>query len=158
MTDTNGSSGSPGPSSDPFSAFWANMMAAMPAGGAAPAVAPNQDETSQRMQQAFFDSWSQSCDEIMRSEAFLAGMKQSMDASLAFRQQVNQFLSKAMEESPMASRSDLESIMLAVRGMEKSVLGRVDTLAQRMEAIETRLMKMEPTPPTSKKQSKGKPS
>ena len=75
----------------------------------------------------------------MRSEAFLSGMKQSMDASLTFKEQLNSFVSKAFEGSPMSTKTDTDSILETLRGIEERVLSRLDDLYQRVGALESRM-------------------
>jgi hypothetical protein len=129
-------SSNPNPS-DPFMRFWSEMMSNMAGAGAAPAATgPMPEETMRQMRQAFFDAWSRSCEEYMRSEAFLSMMKDSMDGALAFRKQMNDFLNKALNEGQMPTRTDMETIKFAVRRMEDRVLDRVEDLSRRVAALE----------------------
>jgi hypothetical protein len=89
-----------------------------------------------QVRQAFFDAWAEHCDEFMRSEMFLDAMKRSMDSALAFKQQMNEFLTRTLHENQAPARSDTDSIMLVLRSFEERVLQRIDDLGQRVTNLE----------------------
>ena len=126
-------------SADPFTMFWSDWMAKMTGMGAPAASAPMQEQVMKQMRQAFFDAWAQHCDEFMRSEMFLDAMKRSMDSSLAFRQQLNEFFTRTLHEGQAPARSDTDSIMLVLRSFEERVLNRIDDLAERVTDLEAHL-------------------
>jgi len=139
-----------GASPDPFTKFWSDMMAQMSGAagssgaGASPsgpfgAFGPSQEEVARQMRQAFFDSWARYAEDYMRSDAFLDAMKKSMDQALAFKQQINEFLTKSLRESQMPTQDDTDSILLAVRRLEERVLDRLAALTRRVDAMESRL-------------------
>jgi hypothetical protein len=88
-----------------------------------------------QMRQAFFDAWAQYCDEFMRSDAYLQAMKKAMDGALAFKQQVNDFLTKALHESQVPARSDTDSILLVLRSLEERMLARMDEITRRVDSL-----------------------
>lgn len=120
---------------DPFTKFWSDIMAGM--GGAAPQGSAQEDMLLQ-MRRTFFDAWAHQCEEFMRSDAFLAMMKQSMETALAFREKTNEFLNKTLNDAQMPSREDTDSIQIAIRTLQEQVLDRLDALSQRVEALEAR--------------------
>lgn len=132
MDEKNKSGGSP---MDPFTQYWTDMMAKMSQAGMQ-AQAATQEEMGKQMRQAFFDAWAKACEDMMRSDVFLDAMKKSMEGALQFKQQMNEFLRKAMGDSPLPSRDDTESIILAVRRLEGRVLDRLEELSERVEALE----------------------
>lgn len=141
------------PSTDPFTGFWLDLMTRM-AGAARPQPAtPSQDETFRQMRQAFFDAWAQYCDEFMRSPAYLEAMKKSMDGALAFKQQVNEYLTKVLHEHQIPARSDTDSILLVLRSLEERVLARIDELHRRVDDLNSRVQKSsaEPVAPSPAK-------
>ena len=140
---------------DPFTKFWTDMMSKMGSSGVTPPFGVSQEEVSRQMRQACFDAWAKYCEDFMRSEAFLDAMKKSMDGALAFRQQVNDFLKKAVGDSPLASSDDTETIVLAVRSLEERVLDRIEALSRRVEALERRPADQPPTPRNASSKSKG---
>jgi len=126
-----------GATGDPFSRFWVDLMSKMSGTPFAPTPAQMQDDTMKRMRQAFFDAWAKHCDEFLRSDAFLDVLKKSMDSALAFKQELNEFMTKALHEKQMPARSDTDSILLVLRSMEDRVLERIDRLSDRVDALET---------------------
>ena len=127
-----------GGSTEAFTKFWTDMFSRMtpPGGVGMPFAPPSPEETAKQMRQAMFDSWAKHCEDFMRSDVFLDSMKKSMDGALAFRQKLNDFLTKILQESQIPARSDTEAILLAVRRMEEKVLDRMESLTQRVEALE----------------------
>ncbi len=119
---------------DPFTRFWTDMMAKAAAGGTA--SAGTSPEAAQQMRKVFFDALAEHADQFMRSEQFLAAMKQSMDNALAFRQQLNQFFTKGLQFAQMPTRSDADHVALLVRGMEDRVMDKLEELSSRIERME----------------------
>jgi hypothetical protein len=102
---------------DAFTSFWSEVFGKMSGSGMGSAFGPTQEETNR----------------VMRGM-----MKKSMDNAVAFRQQLNELLSKTLEHSQIPTRGDTDSILLAVRHFEQRVLDRLDALAQRVEELERR--------------------
>ena len=113
-----------------------DLMSRMSGAGLGSAPSSAREDAVKRMRRAFFDAWADHCDEFMRSEVFLDAMKKSMDGALAFKQQVNEFLTRSLHENQMPARSDTDSIMLVLRSMEERVLERIDQLSGRVERLE----------------------
>lgn len=140
-------SGSSQQPADAFTKLWTDMMSrmtsaaasAMPGMGASavPPPAPS-DEFLKQMRQSFFDAWARSCDEFMRSDQFLDMMKRSMDSALAFRKQMNEFLTRALSDGQMPSRQDTDALMDVLRSFQERVLDQLQSLSQRVEALERR--------------------
>jgi hypothetical protein len=89
-----------------------------------------------QMRRAFFDAMSQQADQYMRSDAFMASMKQSMDNALAWQQMVNQFLQKGVSAAQMPTRADSEHIVRLVRGMEERLIGKLESMEARVRRLE----------------------
>jgi len=116
---------------DPFTRFWSDMMSQMPgmgATGVGATRASGSDEAAKQMQRMFFDAMAKYCDDFLRSEQFLTAMKQMMDRSIAFKQQVDQFLTKAMHGMQAPARADMEDITGVLRSVEERVLSRLEKL------------------------------
>ncbi|MBI1825392.1 MAG: hypothetical protein HY287_05515 [Planctomycetes bacterium] len=120
---------------DPFSKFWIDMMSKM-SSGTASAQQPARAESVEKMRRAFFDAWAHHCDEFMRSDQFLESMKKTMDGALAFKQQVNEFLTRTLHETQMPARSDTDSIMLVLRSLEERLFEKIDGLSNRVGNLE----------------------
>lgn len=127
-----------GGGSDPFTKFWSEMTNKMGSSGFGMPFDGSNEAAMKAMRQAFFDSWSHHCEEFMRSPMFLDAMKQSMDSALTFREQVNSFLNKALQESQVPTRRDTDSILQVLRGLEERVLDQLQSLSKRVDAMETR--------------------
>lgn len=120
---------------DPFTTFWTDLMGQMATVGfTPPAMRP--DMTDQ-MRKAFFSVLSNHAEEFMRSEQFLAAMKQSMDNALAFKQQMNQFFQQNLRGFNMPSSADADHVALLVRGMEDRVMEKLDDLDIRLGKLES---------------------
>src|SRR5215471_3049260 len=98
-------------------------------------------EIGRQIRSSIFQALAKSWDEFMRSPQFLEGMKQWMDQAVAFRKLSNDFMAKVRNEMQMPSRDDIDSVMLAVRHMEKRLLDRIDHLAERLGALNGHLAK-----------------
>ena len=93
---SNGTSGQ-GPT-DPFTKAWTDLFAKMttPAGQAQSPQQPAwPDETVKQMQRTMFEAMAKQADEYLRSPQFLTMMKQMMDQSIAFKQQIDRFITEA---------------------------------------------------------------
>src|SRR5262245_11008923 len=118
-------SGNPfGASPDPFTKFWTDCASKMMSAGFAPTNASFSEEALKQIRRAFFVAWAHACDEFIRSPAVLEGMKKAMDGALAFREQLNEFMTRALHEAQVPARSDTDSIMLVLRSLEERVLER----------------------------------
>ena len=130
-----------------FVRFWSDMMsqagqAAGIAGGAAnpqpQAAAPAFTEQAKAMQRAMFDAMSRYFDEFMRSEQFLEQMKQTMQQSLAVKKMMDEFLIRAQTTLQSPVRGDVEDLAQLLRGIERRVLDRLDSLEAKVAAVEER--------------------
>ncbi len=130
MADGNHSSASV----DPLTGFWTDFMSRM--GSVGMSTPPMSPEMLEQMREGFFGVLSKHADQFMRSEQFLKAMKSSMDNALAFRQQINAFLTKNLEDLQMPAASDIDGLVQAVREMEQRVTGKLDALAERLDRLE----------------------
>ena len=125
---------------DPFTGFWTDFFAKM--GGSPdsmrgfmpPADASN--EMVKQMQRVFLDALTKYCDDFMRSEQFLGMMKQTMDRSLAFKQQLDQFLANAQKGMQAPARTDIDDLAGTLLKIEERVLDRLDALERKVAAVE----------------------
>lgn len=119
--------------------FWTDLFDKMGAGpsarGSMPGMGASPDIAKQ-MQKAFFDGMGKYCDEYMRSEQFLKMMKDTMDRSLAFKQQVDQFLNQCYASTMTPSRPDVADLAGIMRSIEERILARLSQLEQRVAAVE----------------------
>lgn len=127
---------------DAFSQFWGDFMSRMGVplpnnGSTTPAGnTPAFNETAKHMQRIFFDAMAKYCDEYMRSEQFLNMMKQTMDRSLAMKQQIDQFLSQAQRGMQAPVKGDVDDMASLMRSFEERVLTRLERLEKNAAAVE----------------------
>ena len=122
------------PGADPMTRFWTDMVGRMAA--TSMSAPPASQEMFEQMRSAFLDVLSRHTDEFLRSEQFLATMKQSMDSALAFRQQLNEMLTKSLETLQMPTSSDVVEVIQLVRNMEQRISTRLDELDERFARLE----------------------
>lgn len=106
------------------------MQTAFAAGGNSPPP-----EMLRLVRSAIFESLAQSWEEFMRSPQFLDGMKQWMESAVTFRKMTNDFMSRVRNEMQAPSRDDTDSVMLAVRHLERRILDRLDGLSAEVGAL-----------------------
>jgi hypothetical protein len=101
-----------------------------------------------------FQALAQSWEEFMRSPQFLEGMRQWMENAIAFRKMTNDFMGRVRNELQSPSRSDIDTVMLAVRHMEKRLLDRLDEIAgQRAQPNATARKRVKPANSRRSKQA-----
>ena len=79
-----------------------------------------------------FQTLAESWDEYMRSPQFLDGMRQWMDNAISFRKISNEFMGRVRNDLQMPSRTDIDTVVLAVRHMEKRLLDRLDEISTQL--------------------------
>src|SRR5438552_11130235 len=100
----------------------------------APDSAP--PEILRQMRSGIFQALAQSWDEYLRSPQFAESVKQWMDSAIFYRKMTNDLLTKSRHETQDVAREDIDSVLLAVRHMEKRILDRVEDLSARVEALD----------------------
>jgi hypothetical protein len=93
-------------------------------------------ETLRQIRAGILQNMAQSWEEFLRSPQFLDGMRQWMENAIAFRKIGNEFLGRVRNDLQAPSRSDIDTIMLAVRHMEKRVLDRLDQISAQIAGME----------------------
>lgn len=99
-------------------------------------------EALRQIRNGIFQALAGSWEEFMRSPQFLDGMKQWMENAVTFRKMTNDFLAKARNEMQAPSREDIDTIMLAVRHLEKRLLDRVEDLSAQVHDLSEWLPKV----------------
>jgi hypothetical protein len=107
------------------------------------------------MRRMFFDSLARHSEEFMKSEQFLQGMKQAMDAGLAWQQTINQSMQKTLSAAQMPTRGDTDHIALLVRGLEDRLLSKIEELSDRVASLESD-ESGETAKPAARRPAKGK--
>ena len=119
-----------------FQKIWMDTFTRMAqtAFSATPGSAP--PEIIRQMRSGIFEALAKSWDEYLRSPQFMEGMKQWMDNAILFRKMTNEFFTKTRHETQDIAREDIDSVMLAVRHMEKRILDRLEELTVRLDAFD----------------------
>jgi len=111
------------------------MSAAMqPAAQQQPSTWP--DESVKQMQRTFFDAMAKQADEYLRSPQFLGMMKQMMDQSIAFKQQLDRFITEAYRGAQAPAQADLQDLAGTLRGIEDRLMTRIEELERRLDATD----------------------
>ena len=100
-------------------------------------------EIAQHVRGATFAAMTQEADKFLRSEQFLGMIKQSLDASIGLRKQVNDLLTQVHHNVQGLARQDMDAMGVAVRHLETRVLSRIEEVCERLENLSERLDKLE---------------
>jgi small-conductance mechanosensitive channel len=117
--------------------FATRMMTAASAFGPAADKAPPQ--IAKEIRGTMFAAMSEQAEKFMRSEQFLAMMKQSLDQSIGMRKQLNELLTKAHHSVQGVAQQDVGNLMLSVRHLESRLLEQTELLVGKLADIEQRL-------------------
>jgi len=91
-------------------------------------------EIMREIRSGIFQALAESWEKFLRSPEFLQSTKQWMEQAVTFRKASNVFLGKVRHEMQAPSTEDVDTIMLAVRHIEKRVLDRIDELSEQLNA------------------------
>jgi hypothetical protein len=100
-------------------------------------------DAARQMRSAMLSAMSQYTQQYMRSEQFTDLMKKSLDASIAWQRQMNEFLTKAHHSVESAARSDVDELHRSVRHLEQRMLDQMEQIAARLDAVSQRLDAMQ---------------
>ena len=128
---------------------WMQMAMRMMSAGMK--ITPDQppSETQRQMRDASLSVMGEQTDAYLRSPPFLGMMKQSLDASIAFKRQLNELFTQAQHSVEGVARQDVDTLLLSVSHMERRVLDRIENLCERLETVSRRLDAMESLDPNS---------
>ncbi len=96
-------------------------------------------EVFRKTRSDFMQVWSEWCEDLMRSSAFLEAQKQCMDGSLAVRKQIRANLRRMQRELQLAGREDIDALVAAVRRSQRRVLDQLEATSDRLQGLETKL-------------------
>ena len=123
--------------------MWSEFAAKMTEAGLAfsPQVTP--PDAFRQLRTTMLRTWADYCDQFMRSNEFLALMKQSLDGAVQARRQLNDFLGRAQHELQGASRQDLDKVMASLDRLERRLADESDGIAARLDELSERLTRVE---------------
>ena len=82
--------------------------------------------------------WSDYCEELMRSSAFLDAQKQCMSGNLAFRKQFRANLRRLQRELQVVGREDIDALLAAIQRSRTRVLDQLEETAERLQTLEAK--------------------
>jgi hypothetical protein len=130
-----------------LSNLWIDFATRMTtAGDMAPNPCTTPTDAARDARSNIFETMTRYTDEFLRSEQFLQLMKQSLDASLLFRQQMNDFLTQAHHEMKGVAQEDVDNVLRSVRRMEKRTLEQLLAISSRLDEVTRRLEELEAGP------------
>jgi hypothetical protein len=126
-----------------FTQIWTDFAGKVASAGMAfqPDNAP--PDVARRMRDAMLAAMASYAEQFMRTPEFMEMMKQSMQASLDLRKQLNDFLTRAHHGAQGVARQDVDAVMAAIRHMETRALDRLEALSRRVEELSERLEALE---------------
>ena len=87
----------------------------------------------------FMQVWSDWCEQMLRSSAFLDMQKQCMGGNLAVRKQIRANLRRMQRDLQIAGREDIDALVAAVRRSQRRVLDQLEETSERLQALEAKL-------------------
>lgn len=123
--------------------MWLDFAANMAAAGASASAEAVPSDASRQVRDAYLRAIAQYTEEYMRSPQFLEMMKQSTDAAVSLRKQINDFVADAHRAMGSVARPDIDGLIVAVRRCETRVLEQLDELSGKLSDLETRLQALE---------------
>jgi len=126
-----------------LSTMWLDFAARMTAAGLSFQPEQSPPDAARHVRDVALDALSRETDKYMRSPQFLQAIKQTLDASIAARKQMNDFLARAHHSVQGVAMQDLDALSLSVRHMETRVLDRLEQLMDRVDQLDRRLETLE---------------
>ncbi len=143
---------------DMFTRMWSDFATRMAQAGATFDPEKPAPESARSMRDATLGAMNQQAQQFLRSPEFLGMLKQSFDASIAARKQLNDFLAQTQHDFQSASRQDADQVMQAIQSLESRITSGMDRLGRHVDRLNERLDLLEAGPRTaSKKKPKAKP-
>jgi len=126
----------PTPDYQQFTRMWLDFASKMVTSATNTSATSIPADVAKQLRDTYFQALSQYTEEYMRSPQFLAMMKQTTEATVAMRQQTNEFLAQAHHAMGGLARPDIDSLLMAVRRCETRVLDKLDELSSRIDTLE----------------------
>src|SRR5436305_8048174 len=119
-----------------FAELWTDLATRMAAAGMSADPNAGPAETARAARSSTLQALSQFADQYMRTPQFLETMKQSFDATLNFREQANDLLTKLHHELQGVARQDVDSLLSGIHQLESRIVDRLENISTRLEALE----------------------
>ena len=143
---------------DMFTRMWADFATKMAQAGATFDPEKPAPDAARTMRDATLGAMNQHAQQFLRSPEFLSMLKQSFDASITARKQLNDFLAQTQHDFQSASRQDADQVMQAIQSLETRITSGMDRLGRHVDRLNERLDRLESEPRSASKQkTKTKP-
>ena len=100
-------------------------------------------EEMRKMRSGMLKALAGAWDEFMRTPQFMEMMKVSLNGALDLRRMAREGLNKIHEQFETPTKEDLDSILLAIRHVERRVLERIEGVDDRVRIITEQLEKLD---------------
>jgi len=131
-----------GDANDPFSnmmRMWMEMTAAAVQAWQPSSSGTASPELFRKGRADFMQVWSDWCEELMRSSAFLDAQKQLMGGQLALRKQIRSNVRRVQRELQIVGREDIDALVAAVQRSQRRVLDQLEEMSERLQAMEAKM-------------------
>jgi hypothetical protein len=126
-----------------MSQAWMQMVGRMSSAASACSTSCDPQDAGEHVRNAVLSSLAQFTDQFLRSPPFLQMMKQSLDSSIAMRQQFNDALTQLHHSAQGVARADVDSLISSMRQAERRTRDQLDALAGKLDEISHRLEALE---------------
>jgi hypothetical protein len=126
-----------------LSNMWIDFVTRMATAGMAGQAFATPPDAGRAARNSVFETLTRSTDEFLRSDQFLQMTKQSLDASITFRKQLNEFLTKAHHDAGGVAQQDVDDPLSFLRRVEKQTTTHLEAIASRIDDIDRRLGALE---------------
>jgi len=135
--------GEPFGGAEAFTKMWTEFATKMASAGMTFTPDSPPPEAARHVRNAMFDAMSSYCETFMRSPQFMEMMKQSMDNAIAFRKQLNTFMTRMHHETQGVAQEDMDSVIQTLKSLQHGVVDRLDDIADRLDDLSKRVEAME---------------
>jgi len=115
---------------------WLDMLAKL--GGTFSTIQPGSPppEAARQFRGAIFQAMSEQIDQFMRSDAFMEGMKESLQRTVQFQKQSQEVFTRMHHATQSVAVQDIATVMAVMRQTEERLLDRLDDIGTRLERLE----------------------
>jgi chromosome segregation ATPase len=100
-------------------------------------------EEMRKMRSGMLKAMASTWDDFMRTPQFMEMMKVGLNGTLDLRRMARDGMNKIHEQFETPTKEDLDSILLAIRHVERRILDRLEGMDDRVRNIVERIEKME---------------
>jgi hypothetical protein len=120
-----------------FQKLWMDGFTRLAQAGFTPPPETPPMDSLRQMRGSIFQALSQSWEDYMRTPHFKEAMKTMLDNAIAYRKLNNDFFTQAHHSIQGTAREDIDNLLAAIRQAESRVLNRVESIADRLDRLES---------------------